>query len=250
MAAGTWEDRAVSFPETPEPAGEHQVYSWSAYPVAEPPRQRRALLPALLVGLVVAAFGGLLGVLWEAVAPRLAVIKAEGGFLYAETEPEQPVAADGWFAIIGAVAGVVFALLAWRLLRKYRGVGMLVGLTLGSLAGAVLAWYVGYKIGHAEFLAANSMAAVGDRLDAPLELAMTNLDQRNLWKLFPTGVAAAQALLAAFTYTFLAGFSPHPDLRDEEPHGEPRTGPHDGPVDQFGPGVTGSSDNGMGTART
>jgi hypothetical protein len=229
----------------PDPAGEHRANPWPPYQVVEPARERRSLLPAALVGLVVAAFGGLLGVLWHAVAPRLALIKAEAGFLYAETEPEQPVAADGWFAIIGAAAGVVFALLAWRLLRKYRGVCMLVGLTLGSLAGAVLAWYVGYKIGHAQFLAANGAAAVGERLDAPLELAMTNLDQRNLWKLFPTGVAAVQALFAAFTYTFLAGFSPYPDLRDEEPRDE-----RHGSIDQFGPGVTGNSDNGMGTART
>lgn len=237
----------MSFPETPDPRDPYgpEQYPWPHYPVVEPPRERRSLVPAVLVGLVVTGFGALLGVVWAAIAPRLAVIKAEGGFLYAEAEPEQPVAADGWFAIIGAVAGVAFALLAWRLLRKYRGVGVLVGLTLGSLAGAFLAWYVGYKIGHAQFVAANNAAAVGDRLEAPLELAMTNLDQKNPWKVFPTGVAAAQALFAAFTYTFLAGFSAHPDLRDDQPRP-----PGGGPDNQLGPGVTGSSDNGIGTART
>lgn len=207
--------------------------------MAVPARRRSARWPAVAVAVVIALAGAGLGWLWAEVAPRLQVIKAEGGaFLYAESEPEQPIAGDGWFAIIGAVTGIVFALLVWFLLRRYRGVPMLVALVVGSLAAAVLASWVGYHLGDAQFVRADQAAAVGDTLSGPLRLAMTDFDPKAAWKLVPTGVLAVQALLAAFTYTFLAGFSPYPDLR-----GEPAE-------DQFGPGFAGSSDSATGTART
>ena len=215
----------------------------------------------------------------------MAVIKAEQGFLYADAEPEQAVAGDGWFAVLGAAAGLLFAVLAWSLLRRYRGPVMLIALTLGSLIGGMLAWWVGHKIGLAQFDQARQAAALGARLDAPLGLRITNLSRDHPWAPLITGVAAIQALVAAATYTVLAGFSAHSDLRGEalpayslpsyqppsyqplgyEPLGyEPQTlhqptgpiatdqvgPPKPADTDQFGPGFTGSSDNATGTART
>jgi hypothetical protein len=228
---------------------------------------------AVAVALSVAGVG--IGWLWAEVAPRLAVIKAEQGFLYADSEPEQAVAGDGWFAIIGAVAGLLFAVLAWYLLRRYRGVAMLVGLTLGSLVGAVLAWWVGYKIGLAQFDQARQTAAIGARLQAPLGLRITGLSKDHPWTPIPSGVAAMQALVAAAVYTVFAGFSSHSDLRgdpravyespsyqppplDPPPLDEPQLDeppPLDQPTErsetaQFGPGFTGKSDSATGTART
>lgn len=207
-------------------------------------RRWRSVRAALLLGTVVAAFGPAVGWLWANLAPRVAVIKTDQGFVYADAEPEQAVAADGWFAILGLAAGVALALLAWVLLRRHRGIAVMVGLTLGSLGGALLAWWIGHKIGLAQFEGVRDSAAVGTRLDAPLGLRITDLDTDRLWPPAPTGVAAVQALIAAFVYTGLAGFSPYPDLHKPEPRPALTAG------GQFGPGFTGSSDSATGTART
>jgi hypothetical protein len=241
--------------------------------VGEPSRRLAgSMTAALAVAVLVALAGAGIGWLWAELAPRIAVIKAEQGFLYADSEPEQAVAGDGWFAILGAVAGLLFAVLAWYLLRRYRGPAILVGLTLGSLVGAVLAWWVGYKIGLAQFDQARQVAAMGARLNAPLGLRITDLNKDHLWTPLPSGVAAIQALVAAAVYTIFAGFSAYQDLRGDplpttyqspsyqplslyqpaELAGHPdqfrpAAGAH---PDQFGPGFTGSSDNATGTART
>lgn len=181
---------------------------------------RRRLLDAVApvaLAVVVAAFGPVLGWIWAAVAPRIEIIKTDGGFLYAHEEPEEAIAADGWFAILGAAAGLVFAVLAWVVLRRYRGVGVLLALVVGSLAAAVLAWRVGDTIGYAEFARAREVAAEGAHLYAPLGLRITDVTGDGLGLLQPTGVVAVQALVAAFVYTVLAGFSSYPDLRSPDP---------------------------------
>jgi hypothetical protein len=171
---------------------------------------RRTALASVLVAIGVAALGGAVGWVWAAVSPRLQVIKSDRGFLYADAEPEQPVAADGIFLFIGLGLGIVIAILVWRLLRRYRGVAMLVALTVGSLASSMLAFWVGHKIGVSEFDAVRSSAATGAQLSAPVTLRVTGLNFDTSW--LPNGVVAAQAFAAAFTYTGLAGFSAYDDL--------------------------------------
>ncbi len=207
------------------------------------PGWRRGLALALLV-VVVTVLGALVGWVWAGVAPRVPVIKVNGGIIYeasvsgtADSEPEQPIAADGWFLLLGAATGAVCAVGAWILLRRHRGVGVLAGLTVGSLLGACVAWWVGHKIGTTEFAHVNSSAAIGARLDAPLGLRSTNLNPRRWWLPEATGVAAVQALVAVFVYTLLAGFSADDTLRRSR-------------RDQLTPGLAGSSDGATGTART
>ena len=221
--------------------------------------RRSTLFWAVLVAVVVAVVGSLLGWVWAELAPRIAVIKVDGGFVYADAEPEQAVAGDGWFALLGLAVGLIFAVAAWVLLRRHRGIAVLLGLVAGSIVGALLSWWVGYRIGFREFHHSADLAAIGTRLDAPLNLRLAHVDPKAWWKSRPTGVAAVQALSAALVYTCLAGFSANPHLRPDEsadPNDpaspdaavdfltvDPRT------VDQFGPGVTGSSDTDSGTAR-
>jgi hypothetical protein len=240
------------------------------------------LVAAAATAVVVAGVGPLLGWLWAELAPRIPIIKVDGGFVYAEAEPEQAVAADGWFAILGTAAGVILAVLAWVVLRRYRGVTVLVALALGSFVAAALALWLGHKIGAAEFVTIRDAAAVGDRIEAPLSLRITNMDADQWWLPKPTGVSAVQALVAVFTYTCLAGFSSHADLRGRtpvaridpawsyqqqpyvpgqyappagqygpppDPYGQPPD-PYGRPTDQFGPGRAGSSEGATGTART
>jgi MFS family permease len=180
-------------------------------------RRSRTVLVAGLVALVVAGAGLGLGYVWQLIAPRVGVIRVAEGFVYADAEPEQAVAADAWFGFLGVGAGVVLTVLAWVLLRRYRGVAMLIALVLGSLAGAWLAWWLGVRLGAAQFDAVRATAAIGERVNAPLGLRLTDLDRNELWPPKVTGVATAQAFAAAITYTMLAGFSAHPSLRGPDP---------------------------------
>jgi hypothetical protein len=182
-----------------------------------------SVIAAIVVAIVVAAGGIGVGRIWAEVVPRVTLIKVEGGFVYADSEPEQPIAADGWFAILAVAAGLLFAVLAWVLLSRYRGVAVLLGLVVGSLIGAWLAYRVGHDVGLAEYRRLRGPAAVGTRLEAPLGLRITDLREQitTVWR--PTGVAAIQALAAAFAYTAFAGFSTHGSLRgpDPAPHHQP-----------------------------
>ena len=214
----------------PEPVDESRQFGLAGYgqlapipivgipqPVPpEPGEGRRDVIAAILVAIVVAAAGLGVGLLWFEVAPRVEVIKVAEGFLYADSEPEQPVAADGWFGFLGLGVGLIVALVAWVALRRYRGIAVMVGLVVGSLAGAWLAWWLAVRMGISEFDAARAAAPIGARLDAPLALRLTDLDRRALWPPKITGVVAAQALMAAVTYTTLAGFSSHTNLRRQK----------------------------------
>jgi hypothetical protein len=188
-------------------------YPTDGGPAAPRPRVRTAWV-SLGVGVLAALTGLPLGWLWAELAPRVPAIKTENGLAYAEAAPEQAVAADGWFVLLGGAAGVVLAALAWSLLRRHRGVAILIALTLGSLAAAYIAWLVGRAIGQAEFaLVAN--AAVGTPVPAPLTLRATDLDRDSWWRPLLTGAAAAQPLAAAIVYTTLAAFSTRPGLRPD-----------------------------------
>jgi hypothetical protein len=192
-------------------------------PIRHPSDQRGTVGVAVLVGLGVLALGAPLGLLWTVVSPRFGVVKVDGGFSYADAEPEQVIAADGWFAIVGAVAGVVLAVAVWFLLRRWRGLAVLTAMILGSLAAAVLAWWVGYRIGINAFHRASATAAIGTRLDGPLGLRVAQVNPNDWVRSRPTGVVAVQALVAAFVYLCLAGFSSHPQLRGPEPEADPPT---------------------------
>jgi hypothetical protein len=182
------------------------------------PAWRRVAWVAFATAVAVAALGAPLGWLWTVVAPRVGYIRVDGGYVYADPEPKQAIAGDGWFLIIGVSAGLILAVAAWLVLRRYRGVAILLALTIGSLAGAMLAWWLGHKIGLDQFHQASTGLRIGDRINGPLGLRITDLDPHQGWIPKITGVAAGQAMVAALVYTCLAGFSVYEDLRG---HPEP-----------------------------
>lgn len=224
------------------------------------------LLVAVLTGVVIAALGAPLGWLWAALAPRIPIVRVDGGFTYAESEPEQVVAADGWFMLIGAAAGILIAIAVWVLLRRWRGPFMALGLVLGSLGAAWLAWFAGRHVGLAEFERLRASATVGTRMLAPLGLRSTDFLAAHAWRPWLSGVMAVQALAAAFAYTCCAGWSRYASLRGPDPvptylpyhyadqasypQGDPDADQPPQPDGQFGPGRTGSSDTASGTALT
>lgn len=215
------------------------------------PRRRPGWVPAAVAGLAAAVLGIGVGQLWRVVAPHVEIVKAERGFLYApHIQPEQAMAADGWFAFLGVLAGLLAAVAAWIFLRRQRGVAVMVALVLGSLVGAWLGWWLGVHLEAARFEALAAAAPIGAHLDAPLSLRITDLDREQVWpvglarpyvKL--TGVVGAQALATAVVYTVLAGFATDPDLRPGRPEpeslspwGEDGPAPGSGGrVDQLGP---------------
>jgi hypothetical protein len=181
----------------------------------DPAELGRTLLLALAVALVAAALGVPHAVLWSAVAPEIPVIKVDGGVVTAEAAPEQPVAGDGWFAILALGFGVIAGLAAWWLARRRRGPVILGGLALGAIAGGVLAAWLGQKIGLSGYERAVAAASPGTALSHPPDLRIAEV---GLWRGFlprVTGVQLIEAFGAVVMYTLLAGWSRFSSLRKE-----------------------------------
>jgi DivIVA domain-containing protein len=141
-------------------------------PVAEP-AERRARPSAVAIGL--ALLGGLVagavtGLAWKLVAPLPQFQVVDGRALSSEFDVESAIAADGWFAICAAVAGIVSAVVVFAAVRAAR-ISALVGLTVGGLLASVLAWRVGVAIGPDSVRAAAAGLKDGQTFSGPLELS-------------------------------------------------------------------------------
>jgi hypothetical protein len=206
------EPPAYTFAADPEPAPEQAP---EQAPEPGPGRSwRRTAVVAVLAGLVVAVAGAPLGVLWHFVAPPVPVVDAgTGGFVVNDPSPEEYIAADGWFTLIGFAFGLVAAVVAWLVLRRRRGPGLLLGVTLGALAAGPLAWFTGRLIGLSAYQHWRDVAAAGDTYQAPPDL-------------HAKGALLVPAFAAVIVLTLLAGWSNDPDL--ERPGAKPGYG-HDIP---------------------
>jgi hypothetical protein len=174
--------------------------------------------------LVLILLGLPFGLLWAAVAPGVPVLQTEDGAVLAEPQPEEFIAADGWFSLLGFVLGVLAAVAAWVLLRRYRGpVGMVV-VVAGMLGAATLAWQVGRRIGLSGYERLLHSAPAGASFTKPPDLHGGRYTEVLGF------VPAIQDLLvpafgAAVVYTLLAGWSRYPGLRPEAEPAEPGPGP-------------------------
>ena len=133
------------------------------------PPLRAELRAGFLVVLGCAVAGVLVGMVWRLVVP-LAVLEKEATGVVQVGGAETEVAADGWFAVCAALAGVLAAVAAALLLRSGR-VGAVVGLTLGGLVGALVAWRVGLLLSPPEITASAKEARVGDTFEGPLRMS-------------------------------------------------------------------------------
>nr|WP_091108163.1 hypothetical protein [Micromonospora citrea] len=186
----------------------------------EPPRGRVARLAAGTV-LALTALGVPLGLLWAALAPDTPVVKVPDGAIYAEPQPEQPVAADGWFSLLGLGFGVLAALALWFVLRRVRGpVGLLTGV-LGTFGAALVAWQVGRRVGLAGYQRLLETAPDGRAFSKPADLRAGGIDLVFGVLPVPHGNLLLPAFGAAVAYTLLAGWSRWPSLRPEPEPGEP-----------------------------
>ncbi|GAB3941187.1 DUF2567 domain-containing protein [Micromonospora vulcania] len=185
---------------------------------AEPDRPRGwAQIVATVVGVVLAlaVLGAPLGLLWAALAPDTPVLKTAEGAIYTDPQPEQPIAADGVFSLLGLAFGVLAALALWFVLRRWRGPVGLVAAALGALAAAPVAWQVGRRVGLDTFNRLLNTAPAGQAFTKPADLRAGGVDWLFGVLPVPHGNLLLPAFGAAITYTLLAGWSRWPSLRPE-----------------------------------
>ncbi len=184
-------------------------YGWTAEP---PPRRplRPTLTAAALIVIVLAVAGGPLGLLWHYLAPTVPVINiGDGRVVVNDPSPEEYIAADGWFALLGLAFGLTAAIAAWMLLRRHRGPWLLAAVTLGSLAAAVVAWQAGRLVGRGAYQQWQETSAQAATYQAPPDL-------------HAYGVLLVAAFAAVITLTRMAGWSNDPEL--DEPGAVPGYG--------------------------
>ncbi|SCG46728.1 DUF2567 domain-containing protein [Micromonospora coxensis] len=184
----------------------------------EPLRRTVAVLAATVLGIT--ALGVPLGLLWAAVAPDTPVVKTADGAVYAQPQPEQPIAADGWFSLLGLGFGVLAAIGLWVVLRRRRGPAVLGATALGGLGAALVGWQVGRRIGLGGYQRLLADAPEGTAFGKPADLRAGGIEWVFGVLPVPFGDVLLPAFAAAVTYTLLAGWSRWPSLRPE-PVSEP-----------------------------
>nr|BFE66126.1 hypothetical protein GCM10020063_106520 [Dactylosporangium thailandense] len=218
----------------------------------------REVLVALLAAVVVAGLGAPFGLLWSKLAPHVELVQTQYGPYPIDPEPEGYWADDGWFVLMAIGMGILVALAAWFLLRRYRGPIMLLGLVIGSAGASVLGAWLGNKIGWAHYMDLAEHAPVDTHIFRPVKLR-TGVSSL-LFGFIPwvRGTMLIQSLAAAAVYTGLAGFHVSPTLRYDNippeylsppppppgapyPAPYPATGPHPGSPSPYPPAPYGQA---------
>ena len=169
---------------------------------------RRTVLVAVLTGVVVFVLGGPLGLLWHWLAPSVPVLDAgSSGIVVNDPSPEEYIAADGWYTMLGLAFGLVVAIAAWLVMRKDRGPFLLLGVVLGTFgAGYLMGPWIGGLVGRGSYHHWQETAAQGATYLAPPQV-------------HSVGPRLVAAFAAAIVLTLLAGWSNDPDL--DEPGAKP-----------------------------
>lgn len=203
-------------------------------------RRRRDLLAAGAIVLLLSVLGLPLGALWQILAPRVEMVRVDGGWAFTEENPEQYMGGDAVFAILGIAAGIVVALALYLGWRSRRGPLMLTGTVLGSILCQTVAWRFG-RGGRDEYVASLEAVRVGwhtwrapdllmvdfhpfgsgepGKVDTAWE-ALTGGDWSGMWDHLSLGVLASMGFAVAFVYTVCAGWSKYASLRAETAPGE------------------------------
>ncbi|GIJ49933.1 hypothetical protein Val02_68190 [Virgisporangium aliadipatigenens] len=177
-------------------------------------------LTALAVAVVIGLAGFPLAWFWSLVSPKVELEMTDGGVAYVEPNPEGYVAAEGTYLFITMAFGLISALVVYLAIRRHRGPLMMLGLTVGSVAGAIAMAWLGYKIGQSEYQDLLKNAPVGKTFERPVEVRSEVVGIRSYvvggWTIklaVAQGAVLWQAVVAVMAYTLLAGFSPSPHLR-------------------------------------
>ena len=138
----------------------------------------RRLAASLVAILGAVGLGALLGLVWEALAPRVSLIVASDGKPYPEGyQPEGYMTDDGIAALLCLAAGLVMGIAAVWVSRRIASrdhallVALVSVLVLGA-AGALALWWTGETVGSFDFDALLASSPEGTALTAPLTLRM------------------------------------------------------------------------------
>jgi hypothetical protein len=172
------------------------------YAVRQPRRRpwRRTVVVSILTFLAVVAAGVPLGLLWSWLTPSVPVVAtAQGQVVVNDPSPEEFIAADGWFTLLGFGFGVLVAVAAWLIVRRHRGPWLLLSVVLGALGAAGAAWQVGRQIGLADYERWRGAVTAGATFSRPPDL-------------HAHGALLVPAFAAVIVCTLLAGWANDPDL--------------------------------------
>ncbi|MEV4747164.1 hypothetical protein ACFQVD_16800 [Streptosporangium amethystogenes subsp. fukuiense] len=171
----------------------------------------RAVRDFVITVLVLALAGAGAGILWSLAAPRPPYVMTGKGPLLADPSTQALIAADGWFAVITGVLGLVCGVIGYGVSRGGRPLPVVVGLAAGGLLGAHLTLLVG----EAANLGAVSVVASGSSVPlVPGPLALT-----------ARGVLYAWPTLAAGAFFVLEGVAGYRDSPLRHPFGGDPYGP-------------------------
>ncbi|MYW03940.1 hypothetical protein [Streptomyces sp. SID3343] len=185
-------------------------------------RYRSDLLAFAVVVAACLVVGALVGLVWEQVTPHWPLKATKDGVFSSTTEPETSIAQDGWFAVCSIVAGIVLAPLAfWRFRRQ--GVATAVGLALGGVAGAYLAFRIGVWLGPDDILEQVRKVGLNKEFDHPLDLQAKGI--LYLWPIasmviflgLSAGFAPADKPAPRYVNPYLSGWNQGPGGSDARP---------------------------------
>lgn len=128
----------------PRPSGAGTRFGAPPAPASGPPLSHD-LRAGLLTVAVTVLVGAPVGLLWAALAPRVAVEVAGQDVQVLDDSRDGFIAVDAWFLAAVVVAGLVGGALAWRLGARH-GPAVVLGLTVGGLAAAWIAARVGGEV--------------------------------------------------------------------------------------------------------
>ncbi|MFJ9243217.1 hypothetical protein [Streptomyces sp. NPDC101776] len=156
----------------------------AGYPVYAPPQDasygadgpgiRTELIEAVIVTVLVALGGVVLGVLWWWLAPHVPlvgdVVDKSWVVYLKDSEGEQAVGVDGTFTLLAVGFGVLSALAVF-LWRRRGSVPLIAALALGGLLASFLAWKLGVWLGPTKDVLAHAKSVgKGVTFSAPLKL--------------------------------------------------------------------------------
>ena len=127
----------------------------------------RVVAETVLVGL---ALGALMGLIWWWVAPTEEWrVLEDGALVPSDLGFNAWFAADGWFLVLGAVAGVLLTLISWR--RGHESpVALVVGVLIGGALLALIAWSMGGVLGPPDPKTVADTAEAGATVEGALGL--------------------------------------------------------------------------------
>ena len=154
-----------------------------------------------------------MGLIWQAVSPRSAGLVTPSGAIIPD-ETEAFIGADGRFALLTGIAGLIAAIVVWTR-RSWRGPATVVALALGGVVGALVTALMGHLTGGGR-----STGKAGAVIMLPVSL-------------HATGLLFFEAAIAVLVYGLLVAFTTRDDL------GRTESAAHPEPPDQPGAGETG-----------